>query len=72
MALLLTDSANYFNSQELTLGTSLAVKWLRLQASTAWGMGSIPGLRIRFHVLYDAAKQKKRENKENKLTERVL
>lgn len=72
MALLLTDSANYFNSQELTLGTSLAVKWLRLQASTAWGMGSIPGLRIRFHVLYDAAKKKKRENEENKLTERVL
>lgn len=65
MALLLTDSANYFNSQELTLGTSLAVKWLRLQ-------GSIPGLRIRFHVLYDAAKKKKRENEENKLTERVL
>ena len=57
---MLTDSAKYFNSQELTLGTSLAVKWLRLQASTARGMGSIPGLRIRFHVLYDAAKKKEK------------
>ena len=25
------------------LGTSLAVQWLGLRASTAWGTGSIPG-----------------------------
>ena len=29
--------------QKLFLGTSLAVHWLRLHASTAGGMGSIPG-----------------------------
>ena len=29
------------------LGNSLAVQWLELQASTAGGMGSIPGLRTK-------------------------
>ena len=32
------------------VGTSLAVQWLRLGASTAEGMGSIPGWGTRSHI----------------------
>ena len=31
------------SSEQGTMGTSLAVQWLRLCASSAGGMGSIPG-----------------------------
>ena len=33
---------NSFNPQNIPTGTSLGVQWLRLQASTAGGMGSFP------------------------------
>ena len=50
---------------KLTWGTSLAVQWLRLHASTAGGMGSIPGLGSDpvCHVVQ--TKKKKRERKKN-------
>ena len=43
-------------------GTSLAVQWLRLHASTAGGMGSIPGQGTKFPtcMLRGAAKKKKK------------
>ena len=40
------------------VGTSLAVQWLRLHASTAGGMGSIPGERTRIlHACHTAKKK---------------
>ena len=44
------------------LGTSLAVQWLRLQASTAGGMGSVPGLGTKIpHAVQSGQKKKKSE-----------
>ena len=40
-------------------GTSLAVQWLRLCASNAGGMGSIPVGKLRFRVPRDVAEKKK-------------
>ena len=42
--------------------TSLAIKWLRLPASTAKGAGSIPDRELRSHVLRGATKEKKKGN----------
>ena len=47
------------------LGTSLAVQWLRLHASNAGGMGSIPGLGTKIPMLHSMVKQTK-GNKQNK------
>ena len=40
-------------------GTSLAVQWLRLCASNAGGVGSIPVGKLRFRVPRDVAEKKK-------------
>ena len=50
-------------------GTSLAVQWLRLCASTAGGMGSIPGqgskiLHTKWHGQKKKRKRKKKEKKD--------
>ena len=37
-------------------GTSLVVQWLRLCASNAGDMSSIPGWELRYHMLYSEAK----------------
>ena len=43
----------YKLSKNLKTGTSLVVQWLRLHASTAGGMGSIPGWRTKIpHVTW--------------------
>ena len=45
----------------LALGTSLVVQWLRLCASTARGMGSIPGWGTKIlHALQCGQKKKKK------------
>ena len=41
-------------------GTSQAVQWLGLHASTAWDTGSIPGQELRSGMLYSKAKKKKK------------
>ena len=41
------------------MGTSLAVQWLGLHASTAGGVGSIPGWGLGSHMLRGEAKKKK-------------
>ena len=43
-------------------GASLAVLWLRLLASTAGDVGSVPGGRTRSHMLCSVAKKKKSNN----------
>ena len=40
-------------------GTSLAVQWFRLHASTTAGTGSIPGQGARFHMLRGVPKEEK-------------
>ena len=46
---------------EITCGTSLAIQWLRLQASTAGDTGSIRGLGTRIpHAVRRGQKEKKR------------
>ena len=49
-------------------GTSLVVQWLRLRASTAGGMGSIPGLELRSHMPRSRKKKKKERKKKVQLT----
>ena len=44
-------------SRRYQIGTSLAVQWLRLHASTARGMGSITGWGTMIHRLHSAAKK---------------
>ena len=44
-------------------GASLAVLWLRLLASTAGDVGSVPGGRTRSHTLCSVAKKKKQQHK---------
>ena len=44
----------------LVVGTSLAVQWLRLQASTAGGMGSISGLGIKIPHAAGCSQKKKK------------
>ena len=39
-----------------TVGTSLEVQWLRIHASTAVGMGSIPGQGTKIHMLHSVTK----------------
>ena len=46
---------------KIIIGTSLAVHWLRLQTSTAGGMGSILGLGIKIpHATRHGQKKKKK------------
>ena len=46
------------------LETSLVVQWLRLQASTAWGMGLIPGQGSKIlHAIWCGQKRKKKRKK---------
>ena len=45
-----------------TVGTSLAVQWLGLHASTAGGMGSIPGRGTK--ILQAVGRRQKKKNKE--------
>ena len=48
-------------NQEWVWGTSLAVQWLRLQASTAGNMGSTPGRGTKIlHVMWCREREKKR------------
>ena len=43
-------------------GTSLAVQWLKLHASAAWGTGSIPALGTKIpHALGHGQKKRERE-----------
>ena len=44
-------------SRRYQIGTSLAVQWLRLHASTARGMDSITGWGTMIHRLHSAAKK---------------
>ena len=48
--------------QESLGGTSLAVQWLRLCASTAEGAGSIPGLETKIPHARQHDQKKKKEN----------
>ena len=49
--------------KKLKNGTSLAVQWLRLQASTAGGVGSIPGWGNKImHDVWCGKKKKKKIN----------
>ena len=49
---------------EASAGTSLAVQWLRLHASTAEGMGSIPGQGTKIpHATWCRHKKKKKNKK---------
>ena len=49
-------------SQEINEGTSLAVQWLRLHASTAGGTGSIPGCGTKIpHAMWHGQKKKKKK-----------
>ena len=43
-----------------TLGASLVVQWLRLHASTSSGMDSIPGGRVKSHMLCGISKKRKK------------
>ena len=38
----------------------LVVQWLRFHGSSAGDTGSIPGWELRFHILYNVARKKKR------------
>ena len=46
--------------QDLGVGTSLAVQWLRFRTSTAGGTGLIPGQGLRLHMPHGAANKKKK------------
>ena len=51
----------YVNQESYIQGTSLAVQWLRLCASTVGGMGSIPGWGTKIqHAMRCSPKKKKR------------
>ena len=56
------------NKNKKQWGTSLAVQWLRLQASTAGGMDSIPGWGPK--ILHDAwhGQKKPQETNNNELS----
>ena len=43
------------------MGTSLAIQWLRLQASTAGGFGLMPGGELKSQVPHGVAKKKKQK-----------
>ena len=49
--------------EDLTLGYSLAVQWLGLQALTAKGAGSIPGQRTKILQTMQPKKKKQKERK---------
>ena len=55
-----------------TTGTSLAVQWLRLRASTAGGMGLIPGQGTKIPHAARCSKNKKRHHKENEKASHIL
>ena len=48
-------------------GTSLAVQWLRLFASTARVVGLIPGQRTKTHMPHGVVKEKKKKNSESEI-----
>ena len=50
-----------FANEKKSTGTSLAILWLRLHASNAGGMGSIPGRR---NKIPQATQHKKKTKKE--------
>ena len=54
---------NIMTHQRNESRTSLAVQWLRLHASTAGGLGSIPGWVTKIPHAHGAAKKKKTEKK---------
>ena len=43
------------------MGTSLAIQWLRLQASTAGGFGLMPGGELKSQVPHGVAKKKNKK-----------
>ena len=53
----------FINLINIHIRSSLAVQWLRLQASTAGGGGSIPGWELRSHMPRGTAKNKTKQNK---------
>ena len=54
----------YVESKKVNFGTSLAVQWLRLRASTAGGLGSIPGWGAKIlHAVHRGQKKKKERKK---------
>ena len=55
-----------FNVKATIIGTSLTVQWLRLHASTAGGMGSIPGRRTKILHTTQFSQEIKKINKQNK------
>ena len=46
---------SFFKLKKNKMGTSLAVQWLRLQASPAGGFGLMPGGELRSQVLHGVA-----------------
>ena len=52
-----------FANEKKSTGTSLAILWLRLHASNAGGMGSIPGRR---NKIPQATQHKKKKQKRKK------
>ena len=49
----------------MRIGTSLAVQWVRLHASTAGGTGSIPGWGAKIAASYAVQPKKKKKRNEN-------
>ena len=47
------------------MGTSLAIQWLRLQASTAGGFGLMPGGELKSQVPHGVAKKKTKNKQKN-------
>ena len=54
-------------ARDEAVGTSLAVQWLRLLASTAGAMGSIPAQGTKIRMPRGAAKKKKEKEREMRL-----
>ena len=54
-------TVDLFSWKCFVLGTSLAVQWLRLHASTAWGTGSIRGWGIKIpHAVWSGQKKERK------------
>ena len=53
----------FFTIKNNAAGNSLVVQWLGLRASTAWGMGSIPGWVTKIPQATRCGQKKKKERK---------